>query len=204
LSAGFAPAREGAFLPVKEMLRAAMLRRLDRKKLAIEIATQLHAFTAAFDRAPDYVDGHMHVHLFPQVRDALFEVMAEVAPKAWVRQCGRTNSLNRRLDTRKAILFDILSVRFRSKARRWGIAYNPGFAGAYDYTPEADFARLFPKFLDGLPDGGLIMCHPGFVDAELKRLDLLTTHREREFAYLNGDEFSRVLAEKNVTLKKAA
>ena len=38
------------------------------------------------------------------------------------------------------------------------------------------------------------MCHPGFVDAELKRLDPLTTLREREFAYFNSDEFAHVLA----------
>ena len=49
---------------------------------------------------------------------------------------------------------------------------------------------MFPRFLAGLPDGGLIMCHPGFVDAELKRLDPLTHQREREFAYFNSDEFA--------------
>ena len=35
------------------------------------------------------------------------------------------------------------------------------------------------------------MCHPGFVDAELERLDPLTTQREREYAYLAGDGLSR-------------
>ncbi len=38
------------------------------------------------------------------------------------------------------------------------------------------------------------MCHPGFVDAELRRLDPLTTLREHEFAYFNSDEFPQVLA----------
>ena len=33
------------------------------------------------------------------------------------------------------------------------------------------------------------MCHPGHVDDELKRLDPLTTVREREYAYLAGDGF---------------
>ena len=44
------------------------------------------------------------------------------------------------------------------------------------------------------------MCHPGFVDAELERLDPLTTTREHEYAYLNGEGFARLLDEKNVTL----
>jgi predicted glycoside hydrolase/deacetylase ChbG (UPF0249 family) len=44
------------------------------------------------------------------------------------------------------------------------------------------------------------MCHPGFVDPELERLDPLTTTREHEFAYLNGEGFVQLLAEKNVAL----
>ena len=37
------------------------------------------------------------------------------------------------------------------------------------------------------------MCHPGFVDAELRRLDPLTTLREREHAFLASDAFSACL-----------
>ena len=61
------------------------------------------------------------------------------------------------------------------------------------FAPNADFAALFPRFLDGLPDGGVVMCHPGFVDAELQRLDPLTTLREREHAFFAGDAFPKVL-----------
>ena len=31
---------------------------------------------------------------------------------------------------------------------------NPAFAGTYAFNESADFAALFPRFLDGLPDGG--------------------------------------------------
>ena len=62
------------------------------------------------------------------------------------------------------------------------------------------FAALFPRFLAGLPDGGLIMCHPGFVDPELKRLDPLTHQREREFAFFNSENFPRLLAQHGVAL----
>ena len=75
---------------------------------------------------------------------------------------------------------------FAARRARLGVATNPAFAGSYDFAASADFAAIFPRFLDGLPDGGLIMCHPGFVDAELKRLDPLTDLREREFAYFNS------------------
>jgi predicted glycoside hydrolase/deacetylase ChbG (UPF0249 family) len=126
-------------------------------------------------------------------------VAAQAAPDAWVRQCGRPGSA-RRLKDRKELLLDVLSVGFRRKARQLGVATNPAFAGAYDFAGKAGYASLFPRFLAGLPDGGLVMCHPGFVDAELKRLDPLTDQREREFAFFNSAEFPKLLAESGVAL----
>ena len=199
MSAGFAPKRDGAFLPLPEMMRTAVARRLRPDMLAVEIATQLQAFEKIFGRQPDFVDGHQHVHLFPQIRDAFIKTVAEIAPTAWVRQCGRANSL-RRLHDRKALVLDILSMAFRRRADRQGLATNPAFAGAYNFSPKAKFAKIFPRFLSGLPDGGLVMCHPGFVDAELKSLDSLTTLREHEFAYFNSDAFPKALAEQGVAL----
>jgi hypothetical protein len=91
-------------------------------------------------------------------------------------------------------------VSFRRRARWAGIAVNPAFAGAYDFGRKTAFAEIFPRFLAGLPNGGLIMCHPGFVDDELKRLDSLTGQREREFAYFNSEDYPRTLAEHNAAL----
>ena len=196
----FGPLRDGAFLPLPDTLRAAMTRRFRAETLVREIAAQLHAFVAAFGRPPDFIDGHQHVQLFPQIRDAVLTVAAEAAPDAWVRQCGRAIAWPRRLRDRKGLLLDVLSIAFRRKARRLGVRTNPAFAGTYDFSADADFAGLFPAFLDELPDGGLVMCHPGMVDAELKRLDALTTLREHEYHYFNADDFPRLLAAKGVAL----
>jgi predicted glycoside hydrolase/deacetylase ChbG (UPF0249 family) len=102
----------------------------------------------------------------------------------------------------KALVLDILSVRFRRKAKRLGVAVNPAFAGSYAFKATANFATLFPRFLSGLPDGGLIMCHPGIVDTELKDLDSLTKLREHEFAFFTSDAFLRVLADHSVALAR--
>jgi chitin disaccharide deacetylase len=93
-----------------------------------------------------------------------------------------------------------LSVAFRRKAKRLGIAFDPAFAGTYAFHAKAKFAEIFPRFLPGLPDGALIMCHPGFVDPELEALDSLTTLREHELAYFNSDAFPHVLADHGVAL----
>jgi predicted glycoside hydrolase/deacetylase ChbG (UPF0249 family) len=56
------------------------------------------------------------------------------------------------------------------------------------------------NFLDGLPEDGVVMCHPGFVDDVLVNLDPLTKVREIEHAYLAGDDFPALLAMNKVTL----
>jgi predicted glycoside hydrolase/deacetylase ChbG (UPF0249 family) len=201
LSENFAPLRRGRFLPLNAMLRMATARRLQPEPLANEIAAQLKKFIDVFGRLPDFLDGHQHIQLFPQVRDAFLKVVAERAPTAWVRQCGRPRR-GRRLRDHKALVLDILSLGFRRRARKLGIAVNPAFAGAYAFKSRANYARLFPRFLSGLPDGGLIMCHPGVVDTELKGLDSLTTLREQEFAFFGSDAFLKILVEHNVALAR--
>ena len=89
---------------------------------------------------------------------------------------------------------------FRRRAAALGLATNPAFAGVYDLDPDTDFAALFPRFLEGLPENGLVMCHPGHVDAELRRLDPLTDLRETEYRYFAGDAFPRALAAAGVEL----
>jgi predicted glycoside hydrolase/deacetylase ChbG (UPF0249 family) len=199
MSTTYGPVRDGKFLPLREMMRNAVSRRLSPQALGSEIAAQLHSFVEAFGRPPDFVDGHQHVQLLPQVRDAFLKAVAAIAPRAWVRQCGRS-ARARRLGGGKALFLDVLSVGFRRKAARLGVATNPAFAGAYAFSSKADYASIFPRFLDGLPDEGLIMCHPGVVDAALEKIDPLTELRERELAYFSSDEFPLLLAERGITL----
>jgi predicted glycoside hydrolase/deacetylase ChbG (UPF0249 family) len=200
LSRDYRPLRDGAFLPLGATLRAALLRQLDRERLAAEIAAQIEAFVGAFGRAPDFIDGHQHVQLFPQAREAFLSVVKNAAPNARVRQCGRVLPLHRRVAEPKALLLDALSHTFRRRARAYGLRTNPAFAGAYDFRAQPDFAALFPTFLDGLPAESVVMCHPGIVDEELTRLDPLTTQREKEYAYFASDAFPAVLAAKGVAL----
>ena len=198
LSTDYAPLKNGAFLPVGRTMAASAFGQLERMTIAVEVQAQIAAFKAAFGRAPDYIDGHQHVQLFAPVSDALLHVMRQEAPGAWMRQCGRIPGAA--YGDRKAMLLDFLSKRFRKRAAALGIKTNSAFAGTYNFGDTAEFAALFPKFLKGLPEGGLIMCHPGIVDHALIALDKLTTLREREYDYFKSDAFPAALAANNVTL----
>ena len=142
-------------------------------RLQAEIASQLAAFRTAFGRAPDYVDGHQHIHVFPQIREAALRVIKQSAPQAWLRQCGRPKTARKSLADPKGYILDVLSGRLRALAAKYGVRTNPAFAGTYAFRPEADFAKLFVGFLDG---------------------------REREYAFLLGERFPRLLAERGYAL----
>lgn len=191
-------APDGGFLSLPAMFTRGLLRQLDFGALMAEVQSQIAAFKAAFGRAPDFVDGHQHVHLLPPVTDALLDAMATAAPAAWVRQCSRSFW---RWGDAKGHILDVLSARLRRRCAGRGIRTNVGFAGTYDFTrARDDYAALFVSFLARLPDGGLIMCHPGFVDVQLQQLDPLTTMREREYDFFAGDQFLEMLASHGLAL----
>jgi len=200
LTMHFRPTDGGMFLPLPAMLRSGLLRRLDPEMIHGELKDQLAAFQYLFGRPPDFVDGHQHAQLFPQVREAFLRAVKQAAPGAWVRQGGRLQPLAKRLGAPKALLLDVLSARFRKLATKAGISFNPAFAGAYDFSKAPDFGVLMQQFLQGMPEGGLVMCHPGFVDETLVSLDPLTTQRESEHAFLAGAQLPPLLALNNVTL----
>src|ERR1700761_6370689 len=200
LTMHFRPLQDELFLPFGKLLRAGQLHRLDPEIIRAEVALQLNAFRDLFGRAPDFVDGHQHVQLYPQARDGFLAAVKEKAPNAWVRQARRNQPLGQRLATPKALLLDFLSTQFRRRAARAGLATNPAFAGAYDFSRKPDYGALMRGFLDGLPEDGVVMCHPGFVDDVLGSLDPMTTVRETEYAYLASEAFAELLAMNKVTL----
>jgi hypothetical protein len=202
LTMHFRPLQDELFPPFAKLLRAGQLRRLDPEIIRAEVAMQLNAFRGLFGRAPDFVDGHQHAQLYPQVRDGFLAAVKEKAPDAWVRQTRRNQPLGRRLGSPKALFLDYLSTQFKRRAARAGLEVNPAFAGAYDYSRVPDYGALMRDFLDGLPEHGVVMCHPGFVDDVLVSLDPLTKVREIEHAYLAGDDFPALLAMNNVTLER--
>lgn len=199
LTMHFEPLDEDAFHPLPATLLRALLHRLDPDLIQDEIESQIAAFQNAFSHPPAFVDGHQHVQIFPQVREAFLAAVKQHAPDAWVRQSGRrikSGGFNP-----KAMLLDGLSATFRELAAKQNVATNQAFAGAYDFSRGGDYGALFAGFVDALPQtGGLIMCHPGYVDEGLRALDPLTDQRERELAFFASDAFARLLADKNVTL----
>jgi predicted glycoside hydrolase/deacetylase ChbG (UPF0249 family) len=204
LTGGFEPlaaaplaSADGMFPAIESMLAPSARIRINAQALADEIAAQTEAFRTAFGCWPAYFDGHQHVQLLPGVRKTFLRTVKMLAPRAWVRQCGPGAFWPLASADNKTRLLAWLSLGFRRLARTYAVPFNAAFAGAYDFRTAEPFAALFSRFIGMLPantDGGLIMCHPGFVDELLRARDPLTDRREAEYAFLAGGEFDQVLA----------
>jgi predicted glycoside hydrolase/deacetylase ChbG (UPF0249 family) len=175
--------------------------RIEPAKARIEIKAQLEKFMRVFGRAPDYVDGHQHIQLMPGVRTPFLEAVKELAPQAWVRQCAPARLKDEIFADGKSRFLALLSRSFRRLAARKNLRFNPAFSGAYDYSSPRDFGSLFAKFIEKMPEGGVVMCHPGHPDDILASRDTLTSQREKEFSFLMSGEMNDRIAVAGVTLK---
>jgi predicted glycoside hydrolase/deacetylase ChbG (UPF0249 family) len=191
-------APEGVLPPIGTIVRRALTRRLDRGELAAEAARQLGAFVRHFGRAPDFVDGHQHVHALPMVREALLDALDDLpaAASPWLRDPADRYAriLRRGRFAKKALAVAALGAGFGAAARARGHATNDGFAGFSDFDPSADFGAVMQAALIAPGPRHLVMVHPGHVDAELRGLDPAVESRALELAYLGGAGFERALA----------
>lgn len=197
LTGGLRPLASQAFeKDIGPLLARAYLRRLDLAGIGAEIEAQFTAFRGAFGRAPAFVDGHQHAHLLPGIRGLVLAATKRHAPHAWLRQCRGPNGAG---PGAKGRVIALLSGGLARQAAKQGFSTNPAFSGAYDFK-SGSFAALFPRFLENLPDGALVMVHPGHVDEALRAADPIHGPREAEYAYLAGPQFPADLARAGFTL----
>lgn len=198
LSGAHGIATAGRLPAVNTLLRRALLRALPAAAIASEIDAQLDAFEDLWGQAPDFVDGHQHVHLFPGVREALVAALLRRYPRGsvWVRDCVETprRCVQRRISSAKALFLSALGLGLRRQLRAGGIPANDGFSGVHDFSAQPPFRTRMQHFLAHSGPRPLLHVHPGRVDAVLRAADSLTTPREWELHYLASADFIADLA----------
>ncbi len=193
----------GGTLPgIGALVAAARRGTLPLDELAAEIDRQLAAFAAATGRPPDHVDGHQHVHVLAPIRRLLIEALGRRGWTPWLRDSGdRPLRTLRRVSTPvKAIGVAVLAQGFAVAAHRAGLATNDGFAGFSTFDSAEPYAEHFARYLKAPGPSHLVMCHPGYVDDALRRLDPVLESRERELGFLLSAGFRDLLRERSATL----
>lgn len=199
---GLAPS--GRFPALGKVLRASVLRRFDGGEIAREImqeiTRQLAAFEDALGVAPDFVDGHQHVHVLNGIRQPLLAVLAARYPNPAARPYLRDPADNpvaiaARRHAGKALIVAGFAAGFAVAARRAGFAVNRGFAGFSAFDARADYGAEFRACLTRPGARHLVMCHPGLIDDALRGIDSVVETRPRELEFLAGPAFAALCAE---------
>ncbi len=199
-------APNGSFPSAAILVRRALAGQLDLVEIEGEIDRQCQAFEASLQQIPDFIDGHQHAHALPIVRKALIAVINKrySEQKPWLRDPSDKvfNILGRGVATQKALSIRMLAAGFAKLAAKSGIRTNIGFSGFSPFDASRDYGQDFSRFLANPGKRHLIMCHPGFIDDELLRLDPVVDTRQQEFNFFNSERFSDICNQKEIFLSK--
>ena len=148
----------------------------DPAEVLAEVRQQLARFRELVGRLPTHLDSHHHAHRLPVVLDAVMAVAREI---------GRP--------VRRA------SPAVGEALRRGGVATTDAFVERFF----GEAARL-DVLLDVLatlgPGTSELMCHPGYVDAELRAGSSYVEEREREIAVLTHPDARAAVRERGIRL----
>ena len=167
------------------LLARAHLRRLHPAELGTRINAQLDRFESLYGQAPDFIDGHQHVHMLPQIRSVLLAALqarygngvpALRVPASAVWRGG------------KALALNLLGARALGRMVH-GYAVNRDFAGVYDFGRTVPYRTRMQGWLANIGDLGLIMAHPGS-QGPLEH----AAARATEAAYFNSADWPADLA----------
>ena len=177
-----------------KLVLMSLSRQLVLDRIKQNIHKQLDAFESAIGTAPDYVDGHQHVHQLPQIRDALLEILLARYGRnlPWLRIAKPPIK-----DGIKGFIIRALgSNSFENKAKAKGFLCSGDLLGAYSFngTSEEYMARLKNWLKEVKSDKAtpVLMCHPA-IEMQGNKEDMIYPARVKEFGVLASDALAKEL-----------
>lgn len=193
---------EGIYMPLGQLIRACWTRRLSPTAVRDQIARQLDRYEEVMGREPDYVDGHQHVHQFPQIREVLLQELGRRYSSGGARPWLRCTIAPRQPGVPvgaklKASVIALLGAhQFQRDLRRNGFLSNRALRGVYDFRGgRSAYAGLLQQWLSAAREGDLIMCHPA---TQVMPGDVLGAQRLAELSVWKSDEVGEWLHQYHV------
>lgn len=186
----------GFYKPLGTLIALSYARRLPRAEVRRQIETQLDVFEQHLKRAPDFVDGHLHVHQLPVIRDELLAALTRryAGHLPWLRDTKPTvlSPALPFMQRFKAHVIGALGARaLVRQAKASGARVNHGLMGAYDFSrPHPPYLTMLGEWLKHANTGSVLMAHPAqFASPSLA----FGSDRVQEYRVLSGDSFTQLL-----------
>ena len=180
-------------MPLRKLLLRCLLGRVPYELVSRRIEQQFVCFFETMGRAPDFIDGHQHIHQLPGIRDVVIRCYEKYIknPNCWVRLSG--NSINKIFllpFPQKQLLIYWTGYRaLKQRLKINKIPTNSSFAGVYDFDQHRQYRDYFLQFLQRTDNNGLIMCHPGQTNHQTPCTDDIASSRVSEYAYFKSEQF---------------
>jgi predicted glycoside hydrolase/deacetylase ChbG (UPF0249 family) len=97
----------------------------------------------------------------------------------------------------------MMALGFDAAMRGEGFVVRGPLSGFYDWRRPETFAPALRKALGALPDGAVIMCHPGRVDDTLRSRDGLLDARPVELETLASDRLAEELGQAGAAIARS-
>jgi|TARA_B110000438_G_scaffold19389_1_gene17885 predicted glycoside hydrolase/deacetylase ChbG (UPF0249 family) len=143
----------------------------NNKIIAQKIQFQINLFEEIFDKFPDFIDGHEHIHIFPNIFRALTKILTSrsLPSKFWVRSPAPStlSDLYREYQNAgiKVIIISFFGILARKKLKSLNLKSNMNFFGFLKLnTTSKNFEKIYNRNLSLLKNNMTLMVHPG--DAE--------------------------------------
>ena len=147
------------------LLRRSLTHRLDLAEVKMDISTQYELFVQKCGFHPDFIDGHLHTHQLPGIREKLIEFLIGLpaGQRPWIRNTAMPlRELRKRsLPWTKAAGIGFFGQRMSNELKAAGLQTNEGFAGIYDFNKGERYRDYFSSFADALTSNGILVVHPG-------------------------------------------
>jgi chitin disaccharide deacetylase len=160
---------EGRFYSLGGLLRRLALGRIRRAEMFAEFSAQWDRFLALVGKPPLMVNGHKHIHIFPQIGSVLRELLAKQPRPPYLRQLREPLRLLWRIPGArfKRVCLSMLGQWSGRRQRALGLPGNEVLAGVTD-PPWVKDPGFFARWL-GQVSGNVVelMVHPGHRDETL-------------------------------------
>ncbi len=186
----------GFYTPLGRLIALSYTRRISRIDVRRQIEVQLDLFELHMKKTPDFVDGHLHIHQFPVIRDELLAALSRryAGRLPWLRDTRPTHmsgSLPFMQRFKAHVIGALGARRLVSQAKRAGMVVNDGFMGAYDFSrPHPPYLSMLSAWLENARINSVLMTHPAQYAS-----DKLAFGRDRveEYRVLGSENFAALL-----------
>ncbi|GAB3102841.1 ChbG/HpnK family deacetylase [Bordetella tumbae] len=192
-----------AVMPLSALVTRAYAGYLNDEQIDAQLARQFDAFERVLGRAPDYVDGHQHVHQLPRVLPRLLLLLRKRygSYRPWLRYTapGMQAGIPMQESAKAHVIAALGASAVARAAQRDGWRTNRRLLGVYGLNGGArHYAGLLHQWLSNARDGDLLMCHPAVAGAG----DKLAGQRAAEFEVLARPELGQWMRQNGVHIDR--